>query len=96
MALGFMSEPITLNLGNAFARVRAMHPLPNPMSRIVGVSVICAGGTFFNCFISQEHHSSVSGRGIKIGGFTILSRFQNGTVPKMYCIGFFSFIRSLR
>jgi len=80
IALRSMSTPITVAYGSALARARAMHPDPAPMSRMVS-RLFFSGSSLL---MSHEHHSSVSGLGIKIGGSTEICMPQKGTVPRMY------------
>ena len=52
-----------------------MQPLPVQRSRIR------AGGSGFSRSARRQAHSSVSGRGIKVGGRTLRSRGPNGWFP---------------
>ncbi len=58
-----MSQPSAVHSGKAFARARAMHPLPVPTSSRE------EGATFLPVTI-QSTNSSVSGRGMSTAGVT--------------------------
>ena len=69
-----------------------MHPDPVHRSRIFrGVGPICCTRS-----ISHAHQNSVSGRGIKMGGRTVISSPKKETVPNIYCKGLCSITCALR